>query len=190
MSKSSFQSNASVQGAEFERQCRAHALRYGFEVENWGGEEEKKRLYVAKPVSIEVDLFLCNRYGRTFFVECKGSFDSKDDRNGMSRTDTIRKALFNAYAFEYGRKDGEVYPPFIVLTNYSPKVGTFGWIWLVRALQYGVLAALLNVSVSCDCLVLKALADADSDEAVTSALSKSKLLLDAQRSLPGCFERR
>jgi hypothetical protein len=74
---------------------------------------------VIKDAGVEIDQLAINRKGEPLYFEFKGS--SKPPRPGMQRTDTVKKALCNAFLLN---KIGM--GPFIVITSHKPKQGSSG----------------------------------------------------------------
>ena len=111
-----FQSAASEQGRSFHNDC-VNALRYaGFDISQNG--------YVIDSVGIEIDIVANNIQGMTMFFECKGSMrKSRKDRPGLERTDTIKKAIANAFLFSL-TEEYSCCAPLIILASHIPTGGS------------------------------------------------------------------
>jgi hypothetical protein len=123
------QASSSEQGRRFEVYCA-----------NW-----LVMLWACKPggpkrlpeLGIEIDFEIKCPAG-VFFVECKGSW--RGSRPGARRTDTMKKALANAFLLDAGRRLGGDYPPFIILASHLPERGAAAAM-LDVALKSGAVAA-------------------------------------------------
>jgi Holliday junction resolvase-like predicted endonuclease len=111
-----FQSAASEQGRSFHSDC-LNALKYaGFDIVHPHG-------LVINEVGIEIDIVAQNRHDITMFFECKGSLrKSKKDRPGLERTDTLKKAIANAYLFSL-TDEYQCCSPLIVFASHAPTGG-------------------------------------------------------------------
>lgn len=112
-----FQSAASEQGRLFHQEC-INALKYaGFNITHPAG-------YVIESVGIEIDIVAQNKHGITMFFECKGSLrKSQKDRPGLERTDTIKKAIANAYLFSL-TEEYSCCSPLIIFASHVPTGGS------------------------------------------------------------------
>jgi hypothetical protein len=117
------------QGRAFEAHCATWlGLCWGCRVKG------PKRL---PELGIEIDFVISTPAGR-FFVECKGSW--RGNRPGAQRTDTMKKALANAFLLDAARRLGGDYPPFIILASHLPEKGHASAM-LDVALKSGAVAA-------------------------------------------------
>jgi len=147
-----FQAASSEQGEMFHSQCLV-ALKYaGFDI-------EKSRYRVAS-VGIEVDIVASNKHGITMFFECKGSIrKSGNDRPGLERTDSIKKAIANAYLFSLS-DEYETCSPLIILASHLSSDGA--GIAMLNAVPRNVILDVINPNEHGD--RLQWLAGADSDD--------------------------
>ena len=108
-----FQALALEQGDKFRDDCLM-VLRYaGFEIIQTDHD--------VTAVGIEVDIWARNAHGVDMFCECKGSM--REDRPGCRRTDTLKKAIANAYLFTLS----DEYPatsPLLLLASHIPNGGS------------------------------------------------------------------
>jgi Holliday junction resolvase-like predicted endonuclease len=77
---------------------------------------------------VEVDIVATHpATGQEWWIECKGSWEG--NRQGLKRTDTLKKALFNGamLALADDRK------PYMIIASHPPGAGTAGTKWLERA---------------------------------------------------------
>jgi Holliday junction resolvase-like predicted endonuclease len=76
---------------------------------------------------VEVDICATDPHGVEWWIECKGSWEGT--RQGLKRTDTLKKALFNGamLALAEDRK------PYMIVCSHVPNAGTAGVTWLERA---------------------------------------------------------
>lgn len=113
------QAAAGRQGRSFHEATRTTLQIEGWTIvaENWRHPE----------VDVEVDIVAIDRHGVEWWIECKGSWESS--RNGLQRTDTTKKALFNGalLALTSDRR------PYMIVTSHPPRGGSAGEIWLARA---------------------------------------------------------
>lgn len=72
---------------------------------------------VIKEAGVEIDQVAKNRAGQILYLQFKGS--SKPPRPGMQRTDTVKKALCDAFLLD---KIG--IGPYIIITSHKPKKGS------------------------------------------------------------------
>lgn len=103
-----FQSRAARIGKAFSTWCEITLQSIGFVLHG-------KKLI--KNSGVEVDQVVTNRSGESIYFEFKGS--SKPPRPGLQRTDTVKKALCNAFLLH---KLG--LGPYVVITSHKPKAGT------------------------------------------------------------------
>lgn len=108
----------------------------------------------------EVDFVADTKGGVRFWVEAKGSWQSKKDDNGLKRSDTTKKAIATAWHFKHVHGDDR--PPYILVTTDLPKPGGVSELEIEHALEAGLFTAVVNYD---DLRVtVKAL---DGDESVT-----------------------
>lgn len=77
---------------------------------------------------VEVDIVATEpTTGQEWWIECKGSWEG--DRQGLRRTDTLKKALFNGAMLNLvdDRK------PYMIVASHPPHDGSAGHRWLERA---------------------------------------------------------
>lgn len=103
-----FQSRAARIGKAFSTWCEITLKSIGFILHG------KRNI---KNAGVEVDQVVTNQSGESIYFEFKGS--SKPPRPGLQRTDTVKKALCNAFLLH---KLG--LGPYIVITSHKPKAGT------------------------------------------------------------------
>ena len=103
-----FQSRASKIGKAFSTWCEITLESIGFILHG------KKTL---RNTGVEVDQIVTNQNGQNIFFEFKGS--SKPPRPGLQRTDTVKKAICNAFLLD---KLG--LGPYILITSHKPNAGT------------------------------------------------------------------
>ena len=72
---------------------------------------------VIKEAGIEIDQVAENRSGEKLYLQFKGS--SKPPRPGLRRTDTVKKALCDAFLM-----DRLGIGPYLIVTSHKPKEGT------------------------------------------------------------------
>ena len=123
-----FQSRSSAQGEAFERHVARVLTAKGYDIvyRHWRHPE----------VDVEVD-FVVTRQGDegATWVEAKGSWES--DRNGLVRTDTVKKAIGSAYLLSLA----EDRCPYVIVTSDPPAESSVGAEWLRKALADGTVAA-------------------------------------------------
>jgi hypothetical protein len=98
-----FQSLAGQQGRDFEEAC--------FKALEFAGWEISDRR-VSFP-TVEIDIIATNREQISFYITCKGSI--RGPRPGFRRTDTIKKAIAEAYFIHH-----EGYSPVLVMASPLP----------------------------------------------------------------------
>ena len=123
-----FQSSSSMQGTAFENHVARTLIAEGYTI--------VYRAWTHPEAKVEID-FVVTRQGLedVWFVEAKGSWLS--DRNGLERTDTLKKAI--ASAFIIGAVDPS--PKFVIAASHLPKAGSAGDTWLRIAIDRGVIDA-------------------------------------------------
>ena len=103
-----FQRRASQIGKTFATWCEITLQSIGFTLQG---------KTIIKDAGVEIDQLVENRNGEKLYFEFKGS--SKPPRPGMQRTDTVKKALCNAFLL-----DRLGIGPYIVITSHKPKKGS------------------------------------------------------------------
>lgn len=114
------QAAASRQGKAFEDTVELLLL-----VEGWTINDRHWR---HPEVDVEIDIVATDPTGQTWWIECKGSWEST--RNGLARTDTLKKAIFNGAMLRLC-DDRERY---MVVTSRLPSSGA-GQTWIHRAID-------------------------------------------------------
>lgn len=114
------QAAASYQGAAFEA-----AIETKLKIDGW---EILDRKWRHPEVDIEVDLVARHpRTGVVWWIECKGSWEGT--RQGLKRTDTTKKALFNGAMLALTSDRC----PYMIYASHEPTSGSAGELWLQRA---------------------------------------------------------
>ncbi len=108
--KHDFQKRASAVGTVFSNFCRITLESIGFKLLGRALIDE---------AGIEIDEVVENRQGEPIYFEFKGS--STPPRPGMMRTDTVKKALCNAFLM-----DRLGIGPYVVITSHIPAEGSSG----------------------------------------------------------------
>lgn len=139
-----FQAMAGQQGRVFEDACRTLLMAQGHHVSD-------KPLRVAN-LGIEIDAEVDTRGGSTVWAEFKGSWQGT--RPGLQRTDTVKKALANAFLVATAPNG---YPSFIILTSHLPAPGSSGDRMLAAAAAAGAVADVFNINDPNDVARLAAL---------------------------------
>lgn len=103
------QKMASLQGALFEQNCRMSLECAGFEI--------SRTHMLVREIGVEIDIVATSRQGISFFVTCKGSM--RGDRPGARRTDTLKKALCDAFLLSQ-----EGWTPVILMTSHVADSGS------------------------------------------------------------------
>lgn len=116
------QAAASRQGSQFE-----DAVEILLRCQNWTIQERHWRQPV---INVEIDFVATDPSGQTWWIECKGSWESPTV-NGLERTDTLKKAIGSAALLRL-LDDRE---PYMVITSHLPRVGTAGEQWLKGAFE-------------------------------------------------------
>lgn len=102
-----FQRLASEQGREFRDLCLKALGRAGF--------EELRTEEEFPDVGIQLDIVATNRHGISIAIECKGSM--MGDRPGSKRTDTVLKAIGEAFLLRQSEQ-GSLFPPMMLMTSH------------------------------------------------------------------------
>lgn len=122
MSASDRQAAAGRQGAEFER-----AVATMLKIEGWTIDAERWR---HPEVDVEIDFVATDPLGETWWIECKGSWESPTC-NGLERTDTLKKAIGSAAILRLLTHRCR----YMVITSHLPRLGTAGDKWLALSLE-------------------------------------------------------
>ena len=85
------------------------------------GHQVSKKPFPVSALGIEIDAEVVAQSGATYWAEFKGSWQGK--RPGLQRTDTVKKALANAFLVSTAPTQ---YPPVIILTSHLPVSGSSG----------------------------------------------------------------
>lgn len=141
-----FQSRGVQQGKKFDEQCRLVLAGLGFEV--------SERPFVVPELGCEFDAEVKSQSGATYWCEFKGSWHGT--RPGLRRTDSVKKALCDAFL---ARADKVDHPPVILLTTHLPVKESSGDRMIKVALDSGGLADVVCVNEPEDMKRLKLLAD-------------------------------
>lgn len=128
-----FQARGVRQGRQFDVQCRVVLEGLGFTV----GEKP----FVVPALGVEFDAEITSRAGKVYWCEFKGSWHG--NRPGLRRTDTVKKALADAFLAHLA---AEEYPPVIFLTTHVPQAGSSGARMLEVALAAGALADVVCIN--------------------------------------------
>ena len=125
-----FQRRASEVGALFHKQCVVFLKTEGFTIIS-----ENIRI---KEIGVEVDILFTD--GNTeYYGECKGSVGG--NRPGLRRTDTVKKAIANAYLLQHA----DTKRPFVLMTSHLPKPESAGDRSLGVAVDDGIIHRLINI---------------------------------------------
>ncbi|MGA0894616.1 MAG: hypothetical protein ACO3S5_08315 [Ilumatobacteraceae bacterium] len=119
-----FQSNASKQGKAFE-DAVATILR----VKGWQVGARCVKIHDS-----EVDIIATDPDGVVWWIECKGSWESKANNNGSKRSDTVKKAI--GVAWHLSTMPGR--PPYMLVTSHLPAESTSSWAMLDNARKHGL----------------------------------------------------
>lgn len=128
-----FQARGVRQGKAFDEQCRLVLQGLGFEVSD--------RPFTVADLGVEFDAEVRSKAGTVYWCEFKGSWHGP--RPGLRRTDTVKKALADAFIAHAAATD---YPPTLFLTTHTPTPGSSGAKMLEVALESGALLDVINVN--------------------------------------------
>lgn len=103
------QKMASLQGRLFEQNCQMSLECAGFKIDD--------EQVLLKDIGVEVDLIATNQNNISFFVTCKGSM--RGARPGSRRTDTLKKALCDAFLMSQAG-----WSPVILMTSHVAESGS------------------------------------------------------------------
>ncbi len=126
--RDSFQSSATKQGAAFEDHVERVLIANGYRIlhQNW----------THPRVGVEIDFVVKTPDGSGYvWIEAKGSWASPS-RNGLERTDTLKKALASAWLLSSDWRAAD----FVIVTTNLPKPGSVGERWLEIAVDQAVVA--------------------------------------------------
>lgn len=129
---SAFQSSSSQQGGIYERRVVEQLRLNGFRV------EAEHRLFAS--VGVNVDIVAATPTGVVFVGECKATLIEGKQRPGLRRTDSVKKAIADAWAMSLHVPRY----PYVLFTNVEPDAGS-GLTMLDLARERGLVAAVVNV---------------------------------------------
>lgn len=116
------QSAASRQGRAFE-----DTVAVLLQVEGW---TILDRHYKHPTALVEIDFVATDPTGQEWWIECKGSWESKD--NGLERTDTLKKAIGSASTLRLlAERDRR---PYMIVTSHIPHAKRSGATWIRNVL--------------------------------------------------------
>lgn len=107
-----FQGDATKQGKMFEQSCIVALEAHNFCV--------RGHCIRLEDVGIQIDIHAENYHGVSMWFECKGSL--KGDRQGTKRTDTMKKAIANAYLFTLSG-EYSCCSPMMIFASHVPEKG-------------------------------------------------------------------
>lgn len=115
------QAAASRQGSGFEQ-----AVSVLLQIEGWTIDAHRWR---HPEVDVEIDFVATSPQGEQWWIECKGSWESRS--NGLERTDTLKKAIGSAAILRLldNRR------PYMVITSHMPRLGSSGDRWLQLSIE-------------------------------------------------------
>lgn len=128
-----FQARGVRQGRQFDVQCRVVLQDLGFAVGD--------KPFVVADLGVEFDAEIKSRAGKVYWCEFKGSWHGS--RPGLRRTDTVKKALADAFLAHLAARG---YPPVIFLTTHVPQPGSSGHRMLEVALAAGALQDVICIN--------------------------------------------
>ncbi len=134
MAGTDFQRASGVQGKKFEEAVQTTLEITGVTIleTRWKDPDTKE----------EVDFVARTKGGVLFWVEAKGSWQSKKDDNGLRRSDTTKKAVANAWHFKHVH--GDERPPYILVTTDLPKPGGVSELEVQHAMEAGLFTAVVD----------------------------------------------
>ena len=112
MSEQGFQSRASRQGREFEE-----AVALVLKLKGWSIDGVREKIGYQ-----EIDIVATDPDGQQWWIECKGSWESKGGVNGLRRSDTVKKAC--GVAWHLSLLPSELRRPYMLVTSHKPRPGT------------------------------------------------------------------
>lgn len=128
-----FQARGVQQGQKFDEQCRLVLGGLGFEV--------SEKPFPVSELGCEFDAEITAMDGTRYWCEFKGSWHG--DRPGLRRTDTVKKALCDAFL---ANEASTVFPPVLILTTHLPSPASSGAQMLKVALASGALLDVICVN--------------------------------------------
>ena len=131
MTVSAFQASSRFQGLDYERQVAARLAVDGWTIlaRNWH----------EPTTGTEIDIVASDPDGKVWWIECKGSIGSITGTNGCRRSDTMKKAIADAWHLST-LADGEDY---MLVTSHVPICGGHPDRMLQAALDAGIIATVL-----------------------------------------------
>lgn len=126
------QRSSSEQGREFEQAARFLLKAAGWTIVDTNSIVD----------GIEVDIVAIDPEGNETFVECKGSY--RGDQPGLIRSDTLKKAVANAYHLFHGPTP----EPYVIVTSHKPKPNSRGARLLARAVAIGAVADVIVIGAN------------------------------------------
>lgn len=130
----SFQAAAGAQGRAFEEIVEQMLVMVGWTI--------VARRWREPTTGVEIDLVAIDPGGDTWWIECKGSWLSTSGRNGLIRSDTVKKALGSAWVLS----TLSAHPPYMLVTSDLPAEGT-ARSWLDLAQHHGLFDRIVVVSI-------------------------------------------
>lgn len=121
-----FQSRASQQGQEFE-----DAVALVLKLKGWTIDAVRQKIG-----GQEIDIVATDPDKQQWWIECKGSWESKQGSNGLRRSDTVKKAC--GVAWHLSRLDKEIRRPYMLITSHMPTPGTATHQMLMDAIADGI----------------------------------------------------
>lgn len=149
MTTTNFQSKGPEQGKAFDEQCRLILRGLGFEVGD--------RPFRLREAGIEIDAEMKSPAGEVYWAEFKGSWLGQ--RPGSRRTDTVKKAIADAFLVHFVHPDIKM----LLLTSHLPKRDSDGHQMLRKTLETGALFDVINVNDPEDLERLREIADKEPD---------------------------
>lgn len=119
------QSRASAQGRQYEDHVCLELHLAGWTV-------DQRKFKIPEKAGLEIDIVATDPRGRTWWIECKGSWEAKV--NGCERGDTIKKAIGPAMSISTMSE----HPPYMLVTSHLPKPDSVGAVMLQDALDLGL----------------------------------------------------
>lgn len=126
-----FQAASSLQGRKFEEAVATLLKIHGWTV-------QPKRLKIHDS---EVDIVAVDPQGVTWWIECKGSWQSQAGQNGAKRSDTVKKAIGVAWHLSLFADR----PPYMLITSHLPAANTSTGRMLAAALDHGLFTAVYDL---------------------------------------------
>jgi len=127
MGSNNFQSLAGQQGRDFEETCIKALMFAGWEI------VDRK---VSLP-TVEIDIIANNHEEISFYITCKGSI--RGPRPGFKRTDTIKKAIAEAYFIHH-----EGFSPVLIMASPLPTSEVGRATAMIKALDRNFVYDIIN----------------------------------------------